>query len=165
MIGPFSDEQEDDRVDFARVSVLVVDDNLHMRRLMADILQAFGMGKVYEAVDGVEALAVMNENIVEIVLCDWMMDRLNGIELLQEVRKADSTILFRRVAFIMMTAHEDEDRVWRAKQAGATALLVKPFSTAALYERLLSAAESISRKPGETGTRGGFGRPEFDSKF
>jgi CheY-like chemotaxis protein len=160
VIDPFADEEDEERVDFARVSALVVDDNIHMRRLVADILRAFGIGQVYEASDGAEALALMNTNMVEIVLCDWMMDKVTGIELLQEVRKPDTAIQFRRVAFIMMTAHDDEDRVWRAKEAGATALLVKPFSTSALYERLLSAAEGIHRK----GSKRAFGTLDFDSK-
>ncbi len=162
MIDPFADSEDDDRVDFATVSALVVDDNVHMRRLVADILHAFGMSRVYEASDGAEALELMKQHTIEIVLCDWMMDNLNGIELLQEVRKPDTPVVFRRVAFIMMTAHEDEDRMWRAKQAGATAVLVKPFSTAALYERILSAAEAIFRKSGGR-NKGGFGSPSFDS--
>ncbi len=146
MIDPLSDQDNEDRVDFARVSALVVDDNVHMRKLMADILQAFGIGRVLQAGDGLEALELMKANVLEIVLCDWMMDKLNGIELLQEVRRPETPIMYRNIAFILMTAHDDEDRLWRAKQMGATAVLVKPFSSAALFEKVLSCVETVERR-------------------
>ena len=113
---------------------------------MADILHAFGIGKTYQAANGVEALDILKTQSVQIVLCDWMMDKLNGIELLQEVRKMDASLLYHNVAFILMTAHDDEDRLWKAKQLGAAAILVKPFSSAALFERILSCVETLAKR-------------------
>ena len=129
---------EPDRFDFASLTALVVDDNLHMRKLMADILLVFGIGTVLEASDGTDAYRLMKANAIDLVVCDWVMQNLNGIDLLREVRKEGSDVLNPNIAFVMMTAHSDEWRLDQARAAGATAILVKPFSTAALYERIMN---------------------------
>jgi CheY-like chemotaxis protein len=136
-----------DRYDFATLSALVVDDNVHMRKLMSDILHAFGIGTVLEASDGSDAYQTMKTNYIDLVLCDWVMQNLNGIDLLREVRKAGSDVLNPDTGFVMITAHSDEWRLAQAKEAGVTSLLVKPFSTAALYERIMSAVETTQPPP------------------
>ncbi len=130
-----------DRFDFSHLTALVVDDNVHMRRLMRDILHVFGIGTVHEAADGSDAYITMKSEYVDLVLCDWVMQNLSGIDLLREVRKSGSEVQNPTVAFLMMTAHSDEWRIAQAKEAGATAVLVKPFSTAALYERIMGLIE------------------------
>jgi CheY-like chemotaxis protein len=139
-----------DRLDFGALSALVVDDNIHMRRLMGDILHAFGIGTVLEASDGSDAYETMKTNYIDLVLCDWVMQNLNGIDLLREVRKANSEVMNPEMGFVMMTAHSDDWRLVQAQEAGATSILVKPFSTAALYERIMHAIEPKPlRTPGE----------------
>ncbi len=130
-----------DRFDFSNLAALVVDDNVHMRRLMCDILRVFGIGTVYEAADGSDAYTTMKTHYVDLVLCDWVMQNLSGIDLLREVRKPGSDVQNPAIAFLMMTAHSDEWRLQQALEAGATAVLVKPFSTAALYERIMNIVE------------------------
>ncbi len=141
-VYPFVLPGAPERFDFSRLSVMVVDDNSHMRKLVHDIIQAFGTGTIYEASDGADAYTLMRSHRVDIVICDWMMENVNGIDLLRQVRAEGSDVLNPQMGFIMMTAHSDERRVLEAREAGVTTFLVKPFSTAALYERFLWVVEN-----------------------
>ncbi len=142
MTFPFGLPGASERFDFSRLSVMVVDDNAHMRKLVHDILQAFGIGMIYEANDGADAYTLLREHYVDIVICDWMMENVHGIDLLRQVRAEGSEVVNPRLGFIMMTVHSDERRVMEAREAGVTTFLLKPFSTAALYERFLWVVEN-----------------------
>jgi CheY-like chemotaxis protein len=149
-----------DRFDFSRLSVLVVDDNAHMRKLVRDILHAFGITTVLEAADGSDAYVLLRMHYIDIVICDWVMDRVTGIELLRQVREKGNGLQNPDIAFIMMTAHSDKQRVLEAREAGVTTFLVKPFSTAALYERVLWVIESSQELSRPTGRQS----PETDNR-
>jgi CheY-like chemotaxis protein len=125
---------------FDRLKILVVDDNQHMRKLVVAILQAFGTTQIYEASNGVRALAVMRDENPDVVVLDWMMDEMNGIEFTKEVRTS-STSPNPYVPIIMLTGHTSADCVQQARDAGINEFLAKPVSVKAMLARLTAVIE------------------------
>ncbi|HYC03056.1 MAG TPA: response regulator [Azospirillaceae bacterium] len=123
--------------------VLVVEDQMQQRSFIVDMLREIGVRDVRTAVDGADALAVMKEYGAEIdlVLCDWLMPRMSGIDLLRAIRKTRPDL-----AFIMQTGNGTLDAVMEARKEGVTAFVVKPFSCAQLEVKLRIACRN--RKPG-----------------
>ena len=107
------------------VSVLIVDDYKTMLRIIRNLLKQIDFGDVDEAADGAEALAKLRVGNYGLVISDWNMQPMTGLELLQEVR-ADSRL--RATPFIMVTAESKAENVVAAKQAGVSNYIVKPFN-------------------------------------
>lgn len=125
---------------FDRLKVLVVDDNPHMRRLVSTILKAFGVTKLCDAADAKQAWSKLREFSPDIVILDWMMSGMSGIELTKMIRtEPSSPNPF--VPIIMLTGHTHIDRVLEARDAGVNEFLVKPISVNAAYSRLLAIIE------------------------
>ncbi|WP_341678877.1 hybrid sensor histidine kinase/response regulator [Niveibacterium sp. SC-1] len=116
-----------------QATVLVVDDLYPMRRLLSDQLRELGAKHILEAPNGVEALAILLKEPVTLVIADWNMPVLSGLDLLLAVR-ADPQLAF--LPFIMITAEARRERIQQVIDAGVTALLVKPYTSAYLAERL-----------------------------
>jgi len=125
------------RVDFNRLRFLIVDDNLHMRRIIRTLLHGFGARDVNEAEDGAAGLEAFSTHSPDIVITDWSMPIFDGIELTRMLRQADSSPN-PYVPIIMVTGHAEKRKVMEARDAGITEFLVKPVSAKALYQRVLS---------------------------
>jgi CheY-like chemotaxis protein len=120
---------------FEKLSVLVVDDNPHMRAILRALLDGAGLHQVAEAADGTQALAVMNKRMVDIVLTDMAMSPMDGIELTRRVRKdVDSPNPF--MPIIMVTGHAEASLVIAARDAGVTEFLAKPLTSQNLMTRI-----------------------------
>lgn len=117
------------------IRVLVVDDNRHMRTLMREHLFVMGFKDLLMAVDGEEALRMLGDADVDVVICDYKMPKMDGIELLQTVRGGEKRL--RDICFIMLTGHAEHDNVIEAKGAGVSGFLVKPISIKSLAEQLV----------------------------
>ena len=127
--------------DLERLSVLVVDDNRHMRFLVKTILHAFGIREVMEAADGSDALKILKTFPADVVITDWMMDPLDGLDLTRMIRTStDSTNPF--VPIIMLTGHTELARVKEARDAGITEFLAKPVSSVMIYHRMVQIIEN-----------------------
>ena len=113
--------------------ILVVDDYRTMVRIVRNLLQQLGFDNVDDASDGASALAKLRERTFGLVISDWMMEPMSGLELLEQIR-ADPKL--RALPFIMITAENRKDRVARAEQAGADGFIVKPFNAEALSDRI-----------------------------
>jgi CheY-like chemotaxis protein len=124
---------------FDRLKVLVVDDNQHMRKLVTAILQAFGVTNILEATNGARALQAMSGN-PDVVILDWMMDEVNGIEFTKLVRTSP-TSCNPYVPIIMLTGHTSAECVQRARDAGVNEFLAKPVSVKAMLARLTAVIE------------------------
>lgn len=132
------------RIDFSRLRFLIIDDNVHMRRLLRTILHGFGTREIIEAEDGAVGLEVFSNHLPDIVLADWSMPVLNGVEFTRMIRyESNSRNPF--VPVIMVTAYSEIHRVAEARDAGVTEFLVKPISAKALYQRIL--AVIVSPRP------------------
>lgn len=123
--------------DLSRVDVLIVEDNKHMQALLRDMMRALGVNTVRTADEGAAALKVLEDFEPDIILTDWHMHPLNGIELVQMIRTgSDSKNPY--VPVIMLTAYTEYKRVKEAVDVGVNEFLAKPISVSALYNRVVS---------------------------
>ena len=125
------------RVDFNRLRFLIVDDNLHMRRILRTLLHGFGSRDVYEAEDGAAGLEAFTSHSPDIVIADWSMPIFDGVELTRMIRQPESSSN-PYVPIILVTGYAEKRKVLEARDAGVTEFLVKPISAKGLYQRVLS---------------------------
>jgi CheY-like chemotaxis protein len=116
------------------LNILVVDDNVYMRRLTRMMLTNLGAKSVLEAPDGLAALEAIRTADPDVMLLDWDMPVLNGIEVLRIVRSFPRPNL----PVIMLTTRAKRSYVNEALRAGANEFLLKPTSPKALCDRLMS---------------------------
>ncbi len=115
------------------LAVLVVDDYATMRRIIRNLLQQLGFTDVDEAADGEQALAKLRDKDFDLVISDWNMEPMTGLDLLKAVR-ADARL--KALPFIMVTAESKTENVVAAKQAGVSNYIVKPFNAEILKQKL-----------------------------
>lgn len=126
--------------DLRSLRVLVVDDNAHMRNLVMTILHAFGVKQVEQASDGADALQYMTTINFDLIIADWMMEPLDGLDFTRLIRTgSDSKNPY--VPIILMTGHTDLESVIEARDAGVNEILAKPISAKTLYDRIVSIIE------------------------
>lgn len=111
--------------------VLVIDDNRPIRSLIKSLLIDLGVGRVETAVSGEEGYKMYCEEAPDIILVDWRMEGMNGIEFTRKVRN-DSDSPNRFVPIIIMTGYTNKERVFEARDAGVTEFLIKPFTVSNL---------------------------------
>ncbi len=117
------------------MNVLVVDDYKTMLRIIRNLLKQLGFPNVEEATDGTQALKMLREGTFGLVISDWNMEPMTGIQLLREVR-ADEKI--KKTPFIMVTAESKSENVIAAKEAGVSNYIVKPFNAETLKGKMVS---------------------------
>jgi two-component system chemotaxis response regulator CheY len=115
------------------MNVLVVDDYKSMIRIVRGLLNQLGFMNVDEASDGETALRMIREKPYGLVLSDWNMEPMTGLELLQQVRAEAAT---RALPFVMVTAEAKAENVVAARQAGVNNYVIKPFTLAVLKQKL-----------------------------
>ncbi|MCB2187444.1 MAG: response regulator [Deltaproteobacteria bacterium] len=113
--------------------VLVVDDFNTMRRLIKNALGQMGLKNISEAEDGEAAIVKLETDRVDLVICDWNMPRMSGIDLLRWVRAHDE---FHDMPFVMVTAEGQKENVMEAIKARVSNYVVKPFTTEVLQEKV-----------------------------
>ena len=116
------------------MKVLIVDDYKTMLRIMRNLLGQLGFTNIDEGIDGTEALQKLREVDFGLVISDWNMEPMTGIELLREVR-ADAKL--KHIPFIMITAESKSENVIAAKEAGVSNYIVKPFNAETLKSNLV----------------------------
>jgi len=116
-----------------RLRILVVDDSSEMRVLLRRMLRHFGVDPVADAPDGELALQwiTINDGKVDVVICDWNMPGMSGMDLFRKIRAIHPGILF-----LMLTGRADVPSVMAAKEAGVTGYLVKPVSLKNLESKM-----------------------------
>ena len=117
------------------MQVLIVDDYKTMLRIIRNLLKQLGFNNVDEAMDGSEALQKLRAKDYGLVISDWNMEPMTGIQLLREVRAYKR---MQNLPFIMITAESKPENVIAAKQAGVSNYIVKPFNAATLKQKLTS---------------------------
>ena len=113
-------------------TVLVVDDEIHMRRLAARILELSGYN-VLEAASGNEALSIVKKTPPDVITCDISMPGMSGFEFLAAIKDLPSAA---NIPVIMLTALGQNKDISRATALGAAAYISKPFSSAKLVETI-----------------------------
>jgi CheY-like chemotaxis protein len=125
---------------FERLKILAVDDNAHMRKLVVTILQAFGVHQIFEAENGDRAWASLRENNPDVLVLDWMMEGMSGLELARMIRtnpQAPNPF----VPIIMLTGYTSLDHVRQARDAGVNEFIAKPVAAKTMMARLVSVIE------------------------
>lgn len=117
----------------AQLRVLLVEDIPAMRLLLRGMLRSLGIDQIIEANDGSTALQLLREIKVDVVLSDWNMIPMSGLQLLQAMRDDPMTA---RLPFIMITGEHSAEHVAKARQAGVNGYLVKPFGLDTLIKQL-----------------------------
>jgi len=115
------------------LTVLVVDDFLTMRRIVRKILRDLDFQNIIEAEDGSAALDVLKTTKIDLIVSDWNMPRMTGLELLKQVRGTDS---IKDTPFLMITAEAQKENIVEAVKARVSNYIVKPFTAATLEEKL-----------------------------
>lgn len=129
--------------DFDNLRVLVVDDQVEARTMMKDMMTDLGITQVFEAKDGRQALEFIDAafDFVDVVVCDWNMPCMNGVELLRQIRSVDT-----KMPFLMVTGRSDMDSVAEAKSSGVTAYISKPFSSSQLEAKIRIVVSKMAKK-------------------
>jgi two-component system chemotaxis response regulator CheY len=122
------------------LSFLVVDDFSTMRRIVRNLLKDLGFNNVEEAEDGQDALNKIRTHSFGFIITDWNMPNMDGLELLNEIRK-DSQLA--SLPVMMVTAEAKKENIIAAAQAGANGYIVKPFTAATLEEKLNKIFEKL----------------------
>ncbi len=125
---------------FETLKVLVVEDNQPMLELAKSILQTFGVGTIYTAMDGEQGFTLFCQSNPDMVIADWMMQPCDGISLTRRIRN-DRRSPNPYVPVILMTGFSEKRRVIAARDAGVTEFLVKPFNARDLYRRIVQVIE------------------------
>ncbi|ESQ87766.1 response regulator [Asticcacaulis benevestitus] len=119
----------------AKIRFLIVDDNGHMANIVKTILRGFGAVHILEAHDAIEAFHRLKHDAVDIVIVDYQLEVLNGVEFINLVRNSsDSNNRF--VPIIMLTAHSERSHVVDARDAGVTEFCCKPVTATELFRKV-----------------------------
>jgi len=120
------------------MKILLVDDSKSLRSIERTMLEQLGHTNFEEACDGLDALSKAGAYQPELILLDWNMPRMNGIDFLKSFRQSNKT-----TPVIMVTTESEKERVVEAIKAGVTNYLVKPFTREQLSQRI---TQALARK-------------------
>ena len=140
------------------ITVLIVEDQLGMRRIIRTVLQSLSANSVVEAGDGAQALEILRarnrnwahdvvaRNVrsklevqpIDLILADWAMPNMTGLELLRAVRKDPNWM---NLPFVMLTAEDSKEQIVEAMKLGVTDYVIKPFTANVLEAKLRSLIE------------------------
>ncbi|MBM3555067.1 MAG: response regulator [Alphaproteobacteria bacterium] len=128
------------------LAAMVVDDQIQTRNMISDSLRSLGIGRTYVCGDGDEAIQMLarGDMKIDVIVCDWMMPKMSGIEVLRRVRESHPGL-----PFLMVTAKADVESVKAAKIEGVSAYVIKPFTAAQLEVKL----RVIFKKPAKAPVR------------
>jgi two-component system chemotaxis response regulator CheY len=124
------------------LAILVVDDQQPMRKTIAYILRQAGLRNIDFAEDGEEAWRSLNHGSFDLVLLDWNMPRMSGLELLGRIRQSEE---YGNLPVVMITAEANEEHVLAAINAGVTNYIVKPFAPDTLLKKMREALDRARR--------------------
>ncbi len=119
--------------DFNDLKVLIVEDQHEARAMMRNMLMELGVNQIFDAPDGRDALVFLDSafDFVDMIICDWNMPNMDGVELLRQLRSVDPDI-----PFLMVTGRGDMESVVEAKSSGVTGYIRKPFSAKGLEAKI-----------------------------
>jgi two-component system, chemotaxis family, chemotaxis protein CheY len=126
------------------LAFLVVDDSERFRQMTIKVLKEAGISRISEAGDGEEAWVIIQDQKPDVILCDWLMPKLSGIELVQRMMQVEE--LARRIAFLMLTTVDNKASIVQALSLGVRGYLIKPFTRKQLLDKVLFAVEWVKRE-------------------
>lgn len=127
--------------DILKSKILVVEDYQTMVRIVMKFLEQMGFQNVFTARDGEAALELTKKHKFDLIISDWNMEPMTGLELLKHIRKDEKT---KGIPFIMCTAESKPDNVEAALKAGVSNYISKPFNSAVLEKKIESVLGPLS---------------------
>lgn len=122
-------------VDFSRVRTLIVDDNGYMLTILRTILHGFGIKQIHESRDPADAFDLVRSDAVDIIITDYQMDILDGLDFVRLVRTADDSPN-PLVPIIMLSAYSERSKVEAARDAGVTEFCCKPITAKEMFAKI-----------------------------
>ena len=119
------------------VSVLLADDNPHMRQIVSVLLTNFGIRQIRAVRDGEQALQMLRAWQPDLAIVDFKMDPIDGVEFTRQIRNSSES-RNPYLPIIMMTGHSARARVYEARDAGVTEFVVKPVNARTLLDRIMA---------------------------
>lgn len=116
-----------------KVKILVVDDFPTMRRIVMNLLKEIGYVQFAQAEDGVKAWEAVQGTQFDLIVSDWNMPNMTGIDFLRKVRSSER---FKAIPFLLITAEAKRSQIFEAAEAGTDGYIVKPFTAGTLMEKL-----------------------------
>jgi two-component system, chemotaxis family, chemotaxis protein CheY len=110
---------------FANKLILIVDDSISIRHLLKGILRSGGFNNIVESGDGQQALKVLGKGEIGLIICDWEMPNMNGMELFEVILNDEN---INNTPFILLTAQVDKKKVTEALAKGIKNYIIKPFT-------------------------------------
>ncbi len=137
------------------VTFLIVDDVAFTRVMIRRILSSFNAGEMRDAKSGEEAIGILEAFDPDIIIADWEMGSMDGIEFVKQVRESDNEAI-RFLPIIMLSGHSELSRVAAARDAGVNEFIIKPFSAASVFSRI----EAVIERPRKFVKSGDFFGPD-----
>ena len=128
--------------DLDGLDILLVEDNQYMRRIIRAILSSLGVKNIREAEDAATGLKEAQDPGLDLIICSWLMDVIEGPEFVKMVRCGENS-KNPYVPIIMVSAFTERFKVMKARDAGVNEFLMKPVSPLSLYQRIVAIIEKL----------------------
>ena len=125
----------------ANKKILIVEDANSLRLTLISSLRNLGFESLIEATDGQQALKIMKTKKINIIISDWIMPNMSGLELFNTIKLDDN---LKNIPFILLTGDDQKESVTQAIQAGIQNYIVKPFNPTKLFEKVVELLEKQS---------------------
>lgn len=123
------------------VKILVVDDVMSARKVVVRLLNQIGFDAIEQASNGKEALNRLSVGDIQLVLSDWNMPQMDGLQLLSEMRNSDA---FKNIPFMLITGSSDKDSVKKALTSGVSDYVIKPFNAEVLKDKIVTLQKRVA---------------------
>ncbi|MCH2547402.1 MAG: response regulator [Alphaproteobacteria bacterium] len=123
------------------VKVLIVDDDKRIAKLVKSVLNGLGFLSVHVEHSALEALQYMAKEEVDLIICDWVMEKMDGVQMVQKLRK-DLTNPNQLVPIIMLSGNSEKPHIEKARDSGVTEYVMKPFTAKSLCSRIITVIEN-----------------------
>ena len=127
-----------------KTRVLVAEDNPNLRKVIVNIVRKIGFQDIVEAEDGSVAWEKIEAGGVGLILTDWSMPGLSGMDLLKKIRASEPPVS--KLPFLMITAADTKDSILAAGKEGVDAYIIKPFSVKTIIDKI---EEAVANRAGK----------------
>lgn len=125
----------------SEVTLLIIDDSGVMRKILKHHLNQIGYSNIVEAANGAEGLKKLSEQKVDLIICDWNMPEITGLQFVHAVKSQET---YQNIPLIMLTTISTQDEVVAALEAGASTYITKPFTNDDLKAKIDSVLKAGS---------------------
>lgn len=115
----------------SQITIMIVDDSTTMRKIIKHHLSQLGFSKIIEVANGAQGLKRIDEEKIDLILCDWNMPEMNGLQFLYALREKS-----KEIPVIMLTTVSTQEEILAALKAGAASYITKPFTRDDLKEKI-----------------------------